>query len=404
MLTDLVAWSVMRGRVFRREGKKWAFVVDVGVDPSTGRRRQQMKGGFATRAAAEDALRALLTSVDQGSYVSRSNVTLAEFLKDWLGTIKPRLRETTWYSYGIAVERISREIGAVRLQTVTPLQIEKVYATLLDSGGKNKGPLAPKTVRNCHIVLHRALADAERLGLVSRNAAHAAKAPVARRKEMATWTSEELAAFLRSATEDRFYAAYVVLATTGMRRGEVLGLRWSDLDIEGRRLSVAQTLTTINDRVFLGPTKTVRSRRNVALDRDTVAVLRAHRKHQSEDRLALGASWDASHDLVFCEPDGTPLHPDRFTATFKRRVRDSGLPELRGPHSLRHTWATLALKAGVHPKVVSDRLGHATIAVTIDTYSHVTPSLDATAADTVAAQIFGSRTTKSARRTPAGDD
>jgi len=140
----------------------------------------------------------------------------------------------------------------------------------------------------------------------------------------------------------------------------------------------------------------------VALDGETVAVLRAHRKRQSEERLACGQGWDASHGLVFCGLDGTPLHPDRFTAEFKRRVRDSGLPELRGPHSLRHTWATLALRAGIHPKVVSDRLGHATIAVTIDTYSHVAPSLDAGAADTVAAQIFGSaRTTYPGRPAPA---
>lgn len=164
---------------------------------------------------------------------------------------------------------------------------------------------------------------------------------------MATWTAEELAAFLSFVADDRLWAAYVLLATTGMRRGEVLGLRWSDLDLDGRRLSVAQSLTTINDEVFLGPTKTVRSRRNVALDGETVAALKAHRKRQAEERLAVGEGWDASHDLVFRDLDGRPLHPDRFTAAFKRHVRASGLPELRGPHSLRHTWATLALKAGV---------------------------------------------------------
>ncbi len=379
----------MRGRVFRRDGKKWAFTVDVGVDPSTGRRRQQMKSGFATRKEAEQSLREMLQSVERGSYVARSSMTVSGFLDEWLVTVKPRLRETTWYSYSVAVKRMAKEIGAVKLQAITPLEIEKVYAKLLVSGGQHGQPLAPKTVRNCHIVMHRALSDAERLGLVPRNAAHAAKAPVARRKEMTTWTAEELSAFLAFVSDDRLYAAYVVLATTGMRRGEVLGLRWSDLDLDGRRLSVAQTLTTINDQVFLGPTKTVRSRRNVTLDVETVLVLKAHRTRQSEERLALGIGRGAKHDLVFAEVDGAALHPDRFTAAFKRRVRDSGLPELRGPHSLRHTWATLALKAGVHPKVVSDRLGHATIAVTIDTYSHVSPSLDAGAADTVAAQIFG---------------
>lgn len=379
----------MQGRVFRRRGKKWSYTVDIGIDPATGRRKQQTGGGFATRKEAEQALRDVLSSVDRGTHVGRTSMTVGEFLDEWLLTTKPRLRETTWYSYSVAVKRMAKEIGAVKLQAITPLQIEKVYAKLLDSGGHHGQPLAPKTVKNCHIVMHRALADAERLGLVARNAAHSAKSPVARRKEMATWTAEELARFLELSADDRMHAAYVLLATAGMRRGEVLGLRWSDVDLDGRRLSVAQTLTTINDQVFVGPTKTIRSRRNVALDVETVAVLRAHRRRQSEDRLAIGEGWDGSNDLVFRDCDGAPLHPDRFTRAFKRLVATSGLPELRGPHGLRHTWATLALQAGVHPKVVSDRLGHATIAVTIDTYSHVAPSLDASAADTVAAQIFG---------------
>jgi integrase len=153
---------------------------------------------------------------------------------------------------------------------------------------------------------------------------------------------------------------------------------------------VTQTLTAMNDKVFLGPAKSNRSRRTVALDTNTVAALRSHHALQAAERLAAGgARGDGSHDFVFRAPDGLALHPDRFTAAFKRHVAESGLPPLRGPHGLRHTWATLALKAGVHPKVVSERLGHSTIAVTIDTYSHVAPGLDATAADTVAAQIFG---------------
>ena len=381
----------MQGRVFRRRGKKWSFAVDVGIDPATGRRRQQTKGGFDTRKEAEQALREMLSSVERGTFVARSTMTVGDYLADWLVTVKPRLRETTWYSYSVAVKRLVGQIGAVPLQALAPLQIEKVYVKLLESGGQHGQALAPKTVRNCHIVLHRALSDAERLGIVSRNVAHAAKAPVARRKEMTTWSAEELGRFLEFVSEDRLYAAYVLLATTGMRRGEVLGLRWSDVDLDGRRLSVAQTLTTINDQVFLGPTKTLRSRRRIALDKATVAALRAHRSRQLKERLAVGFGRGERQDLVFAEVDGTTLHPDRFTAAFKRHVRDSGLPELRGPHGLRHTWATLALQAGVHPKVVSDRLGHATIAVTIDTYSHVAPSLDAGAADTVAAQIFGGR-------------
>ncbi len=386
----VTGWSypdAMQGRVYRRDGKKWAYTVDVGVDPMSGRRRQKTKGGFATRKEAEGALHETIASVHAGTYVPNSKATVGEYLEGWLGSVKSSLRPTTWISYSLAVQRLSREIGAVKLQALAPLQVEAAYAALIDHGGKHGKPLEPKTVRNCHVVLHRALSDAERLGMVPRNAAHAAKAPSIARKDMMTWTAEDVGRFLEHVSKDRLYAAYVLLATTGMRRGEVMGLRWSEVDLKIGRLSVTQSITTMHDRVFVGPTKTPKSRRNVMLDEHTVAVLRAHRKHQLEEQMAIGRR-KAPDALVFCDVNGSPLHPDRFTDAFQRHVRDSGLPALRGPHSLRHTWATLALTAGVHPKVVSDRLGHSTIAITLDIYSHVSPALDAAAAETVARQIF----------------
>jgi len=381
----------MQGRVYRRRGNRWSYVVDVGYDVATGKRRQQGRSGFATKAQAEKALRDLLTSIEHGTYVASTPTTLKEYLDGWLETTKLRIRETTWHSYALSVKRLNSQLGAVKLQALTPLQIETCYARLLLSGGRRGRPLSTKTVRNVHIVLHRALSDAERLGLVPRNAAQAAKAPIGQRAEMVTWTSEELAAFLEYVASDRLYAAYVLLATTGMRRGEVLGLRWSDVDLQRGRLSIAHTITTMYDTVIIGPTKSNRSRRNVSLDPETVRVLKAHRRAQAQERLAAGELWDPAPGLVFCQEDGTYVHPDRFTDTFQRHVRETGLPKLRGPHGLRHTWATLALQSGVHPKVVSDRLGHSTIAVTIDTYSHVAPSLDADAANVVAATILGPR-------------
>jgi integrase len=231
------------------------------------------------------------------------------------------------------------------------------------------------------------LSDAERLGLVPRNAAAAARPPTPVRPDLITWSSAELREFLAAVKDDRMRVAFVLLATTGMRRGEVLGLRWSDVDLDGSQLAVVHTLTTAGSEVVMGPPKTARSHRHVYLDKQTVSVLREHRKRQREERLAAGPAWDSSVEFVVRDELGGPIHPDWFSREFNRLVRSIDVPHIR-LHDLRHTYATLALKAGVHPKVVSERLGHATVGVTLDLYSHVVPSIARDAAELVASRIF----------------
>lgn len=195
---------------------------------------------------------------------------------------------------------------------------------------------------------------------------------------MTTWSAEELRHFLKSIQGDRLYAAFLLAATTGMRRGEVLGLRWRDVDLAAARVSIRQTLITIGYELAWSTPKTDRGRRNVALDPTTVEALRAHRAQQLEERLLLGPSF-RDDDLVFCQPDGAPIHPDSLCGLFERFAKRASLPRIRF-HDLRHTHASLALTAGVHPKVVSERLGHADIALTLNTYSHAIPALQETAA------------------------
>jgi integrase len=286
------------------------------------------------------------------------------------------LKPTTLGGYRQAVSRLKRMIGDVKLQELRPLTVERAYQQLLSSG------LAAKTVRNTHTVLRRALADAERLDLVVRNAAAAARPPSVRRKEQETWTPEELSRFLASVADHRLFAAFVLSATTGMRRGELMGLRWRDVDLDAGRLSIVSTITTVNGRAVESSTKTNKSRRRISLDAGTIEVLRAHQDRQSAEREHAGKSWTAS-GLVFTREDGTALHPDRFSHLFVRLSRKAGLPPIR-LHDLRHTYATLALEAGVHPKIVSERLGHATTGITLDLYSHVAPSMDQQAAETIA--------------------
>ncbi len=375
-----------RGSVFRRSGA-WAFRVDAGFHPGTGKRRQVLRQGFATKKAAEAALAEVVHAAQSNTVVAKSTISVGGYLEGWLAGQRSRLRETTFHSYEIAAQRVVQRIGRVQLQALTPLQVENLYSDLLADGARGGQPLAAKTVRNTHVVLRKALADAERLGLVPRNAAAAARAPTVRRPEFDTWSSEELRTFLESTRDHRLTAAFMVLATTGMRRGEVLGLRWRDVDVDAARLAVVQTLTTVEGAPIITQTKTQRSRRTIYLDTFTVAAFRDHRRRQREEQLAIGAGWDKSHDMVFRDELGRPVHPDWFSREFNLLAQEAGVPRIR-LHDLRHTHATLALKTGVHPKVVSERLGHATVGVTLDLYSHVTPGIARDAAEAVAATIF----------------
>jgi integrase len=252
------------------------------------------------------------------------------------------------------------------------------------------GGLSPRSVRYVHTIVHRALRDAVRWGRIARNPADAADPPRAAataRPTMTTWTADEVRAFLEHTAEHRLHAAFVVLATTDMRRGEGLGLRWQDVDLDAGRASIVQTVITVNHAVRIGSPKTAKGRRTVVLDPGTVAALREHRQRQLAERLLMGAGF-TDHGLVFCRPDGGPLHAERFSRTFDEQSARTGLPRIR-LHDMRHTWATLALSAGVHPKVVQERLGHAAVGITLDVYSHVAQGLHSDAASCVAGAIFG---------------
>ena len=223
------------------------MILDVGPNPATGRRRQQWKGGYKTRKAAEAGLRELMAAVDSGQHVTRSATTVGEYLDEWLAGQEARLRPTTWNSYRVAIKRIKGGISSLSLQSLTPVAVEQLYTDLLRDGAGGPRALSAKTVRNTHIVLRKALADAERLGLVVRNPAAAARPPVPKKREQTTWNPEQLAQFLESIREERLVAAFVLLATTGMRRGEALGVRWADIDLADGRLAIVQTVTTVND-------------------------------------------------------------------------------------------------------------------------------------------------------------
>ena len=379
-----------RGHVYKR-GDSWTFILDTSLPGQ--RRRQKSKGGYRTKRDALKALNEAQSTVQRGIYVEPSKLSVKTFLVDhWLPAIESGLRKSTFEGYRSAIRsHVISHLGEMRLQALTPDSLNAFYATLLKEGRRDgKGGLSPKTVHNVHVMLHKALHDAVRWNYLPRNVAEFSDPPrqTSSGKAMRTWTPEELRSFLQVVENDPLFAAWVLSASTGMRRGEVLGLRWQDIDFDRRRLAIRQTIISIDYRVEISEPKTARGRRSVALDTGTVTALRAHRASQNQEKLILGEAYQ-DMGLVFCRADGTPVHPDRFTQMFDKHVRDSGIPRIR-LHDLRHTHATLALAAGIHPKVVSERLGHSTVAFTMDVYSHAIPSMEAEAADTIANLVRGS--------------
>ena len=323
-----------------------------------------------TKKHAESVLHVRLSTIENGGYVPRDKETVAGFLEMWLQTYaatNTTLRTQEGYRGNIK-RYIDPAIGSVPIQALTARHIQAMYAGLLEKG------LSNRTVLHTHRVLKEALGHAVKWGMLPRNIGDAVTPPRPELKDLKMWDAEAVDQFLEAAADSRFRDLYHLAILTGMRRSELAGLKWENVDLANGQLSVVRTLQRILGQGLVeGRPKTAKSRRSIALATEAVQLLHGVRGRQIEQGIDLGPLWQ-NKGFVFTQEDGKPVNPPSISKDFAAIVRRAGLPHLTF-HGLRHAHATLALSAGINPKVVSERLGHATIAMTMDTYSHVIPGL-----------------------------
>lgn len=335
-----------------------------------------------TRKEVQEKLKSAQRDVDAGLDLSAGRQTVAAYLDKWLdASVRPSVKVKTFEGYESIVRvRVKPHIGRVVLTRLTPLDLQGLYATLEEAG------LSNRSIQHTHRALHQALGQAVRWGMIARNSCDGVKAPRPNPSEMRVLNQDQASALLDATRGDRLHALYVLAVSTGMRQGELLGLRWQDVNFDAGKLTVRRALQRQNEAglVFIEP-KTSRSRRTIMLSRRALSATRDHRKRQLQDRLLAGSEWD-DQDLVFCNVTGGPLDPSWTRLTFYRALERAALPPIRF-HDLRHTAATLLLTQGVHVKLVSEMLGHATISLTLDTYSHLLPVTHAQAADAMDAAL-----------------
>lgn len=381
-----------------KRGSTWSYVIRV-ADPETGRSKPRWVGGFATEEEAKGARDEARVRARRGEYVDRSRVTVAAYLDSWLDAHAVEVRPRTLAGYRYIVGRyVNPRIGSMAMQSVRPGTISGLYRDLLAAGGRNGKPLSTRTVDYVHAVLRKAFNDAvhtERL--LSGNPVERAKRPRrAPRGPSKIWSAGQLRVFLEGTSEHRLHPLFWLAAFTGARRGELLFLRWENVDWKGSQILVRGSAGVIDGNWVEGSTKGGRERR-VSIDDQTMRVLKTHRERQEVTRKVVGHEW-VGDGRVFTTDFGRALHPDTVSQTFARAVRAvnaarglvgvDSLPHCRF-HDLRHIHATTLLMAGVPVHVVADRLGHADPSITLRVYAHVLHEHATGVADVFADAVSG---------------
>jgi len=351
------------GSIYQRKDGRWAASISV-----EGGKRKTFYG--ATRKEVQEKLRIALNEQKQGILATGPQQTVKLYLEQWFEDVhKPTLRITSYARYGTLLRKhILPVIGHIQLQKLTAQQVQALYTRKVKEG------MAPKTIQNIHGLLHKALDNALKWGLVPRNVCDAVSTPRLPHHEIFPLTKEQAQHLVEKIQGHQLEALLVFALVTGMREGELCALRWHDISIDEMTVQVCRTVAHVTRYGYVeNETKTVKGRRMIVLPPFLIDLLKQHRERQAQARLKIGDKW-VEKGLVFCNTHGNYLHPDYLMLRFHQLLDEIGLPRIRF-HDLRHSTATILLSMGVHPKVVQELLGHSQISMTLDIYSHVLPSL-----------------------------
>jgi integrase len=381
------------GQIIPRGENKFLVRIFLGRDGVTGKRRYHNATVRGTKKDAQRYMNGILREIDLGSFAEPSKLSLKEFIDRWLNdSAKPAVRERTYKNYEYLLNHyVIPKLGAIRLSSLKPLEIQKLYTELYQ-----EKKLSAKSVRHVHVTLSGALNQAFKWRLIPMNPATLVELPKIQRKEMLALSQEEVSRFIQAAQTDRYGTMFIFAVITGMRPGEYMGLQWKDMDLERGTVTVQRTLVTdaTESGNRFGETKTAQSRRTIPISEILIRLLKDHKKRQAEERLKAGSEWKA-FDLVFCTEMGSPVDlPNVRTRNFKPILERAKISPKFRIYDLRHTCATLLLSKGIHPKVASERLGHSSVVLTLNTYSHVLPTMQAEASETLEKMCFAETGTR----------
>lgn len=364
----------MKGYV-RKRGNKWSFTVDIGRDPRTGKRKQKTHSGFSTKKEAQAALAGLVNNVESGTYIEPSKKRFKEFSMEYLEKIyKNKVKATSYETArNVIITHIIPWFGEVALSDIDQFLVHEFYDQKIKEG------YSSFYIQRMHELTRMLLRVAYKWELMAKDIASLLEPPRLKKKEMKVWSIGEVNEFLKFTKHSRYHPVFFLAAYTGMRKGEILGLTWDDIDFENKTIKVNRSLSKIKDSYLLSEPKTSNSIRTIYIDDDIIRVLKKQRVKQNLERLRAGNVYQ-DHNMVFTQETGEYVNPTAVNGLFARFMKQSGISVIRF-HDLRHTHATILLQMGVNPKIVAERLGHSSVQITLDTYSHVLPSMKKDLAD-----------------------